>query len=85
MKTKEEKLKLLERLVKEGHITLCEAFDLSETEKEYIPYFTTQWQEPLQWEPYKWTNPGTITFGTGSGYIAGSSNTVLNTNKPTEK
>jgi|LakMenEpi03Aug12_release.lakeMendotaPanAssembly.Ray.scaffolds.fasta_scaffold4443484_1 hypothetical protein len=36
MKTKEEKMKLLERLVKEGHITLAEAFDLSETEKEYV-------------------------------------------------
>lgn len=65
MKTKEEKLKLLERLVKEGHISLCEAFELSETEKEYI-VVPQPINAPLQWEPYKWIDPiyPGITFST---------------------
>lgn len=40
---KEEKMKLLEKLVREGHITLCEAFHLLETEKEYVYVPTPQY------------------------------------------
>jgi len=32
--TKQEKMELLEKLVKEGHITLAQAFGLLESEKE---------------------------------------------------
>lgn len=54
---KEEKLKLLERLVKEGHITLCEAFHLLETEKQYVtvstyPYYPTTYPS-VPYQPYQ--------------------------------
>lgn len=57
MKTKEEKMKLLERLVKEGHITLCEAFDLSETEKEYISIYNIPFQQQLNPDTHWYTYP----------------------------
>jgi hypothetical protein len=60
MKTKEEKIKILERLVKEGHITLAEAFELNETEKEYIYNPVIQ---PFQHiEPYTPYYPITNTY-----------------------
>lgn len=73
---KQEKLQLLEELVKEGRITLCQAFELSEPEKEkeYVPYFTPH-QDPYKWEPFKWTEPGTIRYGTRTNFTAGSTNT----------
>jgi hypothetical protein len=44
--TKQNKLDLLTRLVKEGHITLSEAFDLLEPTKDYVV------QTPnIQWIP----------------------------------
>ncbi len=51
---KEEKMKLLEKLVKEGHITLCEAFHFLEVEKEYIypPYPLIQYPQPTTTSPY---------------------------------
>lgn len=56
MKTKDEKMKILERLVREGHITLCEAVDLSETEKEYVsipnPITYTTYPTPPHLPPY---------------------------------
>ena len=70
MKTKEEKMKILERLVKEGHITLCEAFDLSEATIEYIhvpynPSYTNPVQpytpQPFPWEPVFGTPIGSPT------------------------
>ena len=50
----EEKLKILERLIKEGHITLAEAFTLSETEKEYMYIPNTVFQ-PYHYEPISTT------------------------------
>lgn len=62
MKSKDEKMKILERLVREGHITLCEAFDLSETEKEYVS-IPTNTIIP-DGKPHYPTDPYKITFGT---------------------
>ncbi len=39
--SKAERMKLLERLVKDGNITLSEAFDLLQPEKEYVYYPNT--------------------------------------------
>lgn len=55
--TKQEKLQLLEELVKEGRITLCQAFELSEPEKEYVyPTWNNPWVVPEQpnypWGPH---------------------------------
>ncbi len=59
---KEQKMKILERLVKEGHITLCEAFELSITEKEYV-FVPNQTFEPISnpLQPFTPYYP-TITF-----------------------
>lgn len=72
--TKQNKIDLLTRLVKEGHITLCEAFELSEpSTEEKLQNFMKNWQDvPLrrsEWleinpskpNPYKHT-PTTISF-----------------------
>lgn len=61
---KEKKLEILNRLTKEGHITLDEALVLLETEKEYI-YIPTNnninpWQSiPSFPPPNPYTNPCT--------------------------
>ncbi len=49
---KTQRLQLLERLIKEGAISLLEAVDLLETEKEYVYYPNTY-------------NPSPITYTTG--------------------
>jgi hypothetical protein len=46
--TKQNKIDLLTKLVKEGHITLCEAFELSETKTEYVVQSAN-----VQWIPSK--------------------------------
>jgi hypothetical protein len=61
MKPAQTKLELLERLVREGHITLAEAFDLSETEKEYV--YISQYKT---YNPQFYENPFRVTCGTTS-------------------
>jgi hypothetical protein len=73
---KEKKLEILNRLTKDGDITLEEALILLETEKEYvyIPSNNNPWIQPNKptINPYinpkpilpDWTyRPGTITYG----------------------
>jgi hypothetical protein len=52
---REDKLKLLERLVKEGNITLSEAFDLMEPEHNIEPII--QPFRPMQPYTSPYTNP----------------------------
>ena len=62
--TKQNKIDLLTRLVKEGHITLCEAFELSKTEKEYVVQTPNIQIIPSKPNPYITGphNPYTITM-----------------------
>jgi hypothetical protein len=58
-----KKLKILNRLTKDGHITLEEALILLETEKEYV-YIpsnnnTNPWQSIPSFPPQPYTNPCT--------------------------
>ncbi len=69
--TKQEKLQLLEELVKEGRITLCQAFELTEPEKEYVYVPTTNpWNDPFK--PFQptpnWQQPF-ITFATDNSHL----------------
>jgi hypothetical protein len=84
---KEKKLEILNRLTKEGDITLEEALILLEPEKEYvyIPNNNNPWIQPNSptINPYTnpiipdWTyRPGTISCGTSTTLIPSTCNTV---------
>lgn len=75
MKIEDKKMLILERLVKEGHITLCEAFELSE--KEYI---TNTQSSPITYIPFPnnpLVPPYTITCDVGTGTITSNTSSTI--------
>lgn len=91
MENKEKKIKLIERLIKSGEITLEEGLLLLETEKEqvFIPYEKTTISQPyinpcINNPPYYY-GTGNIKFGNNTLTLTGVSslNTVTSSNSTT--
>lgn len=58
--SQQDKIQLVEKLLKDGHIDFQQAIKLLETEKEYI-YYPNTWQFPV----HPFTNPE-VTYTTNS-------------------